>query len=139
MIASSSSLSFPFTWNLGFDNYQDQYYDGQMALGRARSRRHSTVSFANWPTVGGLPGGYPGAINIKFKRKGSFVGSGIGLDEAQQRVKLSNNDTYSFHDMHADSRRRIYLKIKVIIPYLVISVTFAEPILLVDRLFVSYV
>ena len=81
-----------------------------MALGRARSRRHSTVSFANWPAVAGHPNG----IHIKFKRKGSFVGGGIGLDEAQQRVKLSNNDTYSFHDLHADSRRRIYLKIKVI-------------------------
>ncbi len=57
---------------------------------------------------------YPPSVkNIKFKRKGSFTG-GIGLDEAQQRVKLSNHDAYTFHDLHSDSRRRIYLKVKVL-------------------------
>ncbi|KAF9534988.1 hypothetical protein CPB83DRAFT_755665 [Crepidotus variabilis] len=53
----------------------------------------------------------PGSTHIKFKRKGAFMG-GIGLDEAQSRIKLSNNDHYSFHDLHADGRRRIHLKIK---------------------------
>jgi len=93
--------------------YNTQYHDGQMAMGRSlsrtpstRSRRHSTVSFANYGY------GVPSTMHIKFKRKGSFS-SGIGLDEAQQHIlKLSNNDSYSFHDLHADSHRRIHLKIK---------------------------
>lgn len=73
-----------------------------------RSRRHSTVSFANYGY------GVPSAMHVKFKRKNSFS-SGIGLDEAQQRLlKLSNNDSYSFHDFHADSHRRIHIKIKVV-------------------------
>ena len=49
---------------------------------------------------------------IKFKRKGSFV-AGIGLDEAQSHIRLSNNDAYSLYDFHADSRGRILLKVKV--------------------------
>ena len=73
-----------------------------------RSRRHSTVSFTSYGY------GAPSTMHVKFKRKSSFS-SGIGLDEAQQRIlKLSNNDSYSFHDLHADSHRRIYIKIKVV-------------------------
>ena len=84
---------------------------GSMIMPRAR--RHSQVSFAARPPALD-PYRVPSAIHIKFKRKASFT-SGIGLDEAQQRIRLSNNDTYSFHDLHADSRRRIYLRIKVIL------------------------
>lgn len=51
-------------------------------------------------------------MSIKFKRKGSFV-AGIGLDEAQSHVRLSNNDGYSLYDLHADSRGSILLKVKV--------------------------
>jgi hypothetical protein len=101
-----------FCKNLGYNN---QYYDGQMAMGHSlsrtpstKSRRHSTVSFANYGY------GVPSTMHVKFKRKGSFS-SGIGLDEAQQHIlKLSSNDSYSFHDLHADSHRRIHLKIKVV-------------------------
>ncbi|KAF7776305.1 hypothetical protein Agabi119p4_4698 [Agaricus bisporus var. burnettii] len=56
-------------------------------------------------------GGRPGSMSIKFKRKGSFV-AGIGLDEAQSHVRLSNNDGYSLYDLHADSRGSILLKVK---------------------------
>lgn len=77
-----------------------------------RPRRHSTVSFTARP-----PGldhyRVPSSLHLKFKRKGSFT-SGIGLDEAQSRsIRLSGNDAYSFHDLHADSRSRIYLRVKV--------------------------
>lgn len=97
-----------------------------MGIGRSlsrtpstRSRRHSTVSFANYGH------GVPSPTHIKFKRKSSFS-SGIGLDEAQQRIlKLSNNDSYSFHDFHADSRRRIYVKIKVVWILLYLCITKA--------------
>ncbi|KDR83462.1 hypothetical protein GALMADRAFT_85634 [Galerina marginata CBS 339.88] len=102
----------------GYD-MEDPYYDerhGQIPLAHSNSmimprhRRHSTVSFAARP-----PGmdayRVPSALHLKFKRKGSFT-SGIGLDEAQSRIRLSGNDAYSFHDLHADSRGRIYLRVK---------------------------
>lgn len=55
---------------------------------------------------------HPSSINIKFKRKGSF-GAGISLGEAQDRIRLSGNDTYRMHDFHADSRNRILLRVRV--------------------------
>ncbi|KAF8165079.1 hypothetical protein B0H34DRAFT_780060 [Crassisporium funariophilum] len=105
----------------GYDNMEEPYYDERQmsAVGHhapmssmimPRQRRHSTVSFAARPPA---VDAYrlPSSIHIKFRRKGSFV-AGIGLDEAQSRIRLSGNDGYSFHDLHADSRRRIYLRIK---------------------------
>ncbi|KAF8974419.1 hypothetical protein BDZ97DRAFT_1900086 [Flammula alnicola] len=104
--------------NQGYD-YDDSYYDGRqmsMSMGHSgsmimpRARRHSTVSFAAPPAID--PYRVPSAIHLKFKRKGSFT-TGIGLDEAQSsRIRLSGNDAYTFHDLHADSRGRIYLRIK---------------------------
>jgi hypothetical protein len=105
---------------LGYDNTDEPYYDdrslslghhGMSSMGYPRHRRHSTVSFAGMPpTVD--PYRLPSSIHIKFRRKGSFT-AGVGLDEAQSHIRLSGNDSYSFHDLHADSRRRIYLRIKV--------------------------
>jgi hypothetical protein len=76
-----------------------------------RQRRHSTVSIGHLPPP---MDAYrrPSSINIKFKRKGSFV-AGISLPEAQSHVRLSNNDSYTIHDFHADTRGRILLKIRV--------------------------
>jgi hypothetical protein len=75
-----------------------------------RSRRNSAVSLLS---LGGGDGFRRGTgQRIKFKRKGTLMG-GIGLDEAQARVRLSNNDSYSFHDLHSDHHRRILLKVKV--------------------------
>ena len=97
----------------------EPYYDDRsLSLGHSRSsmkyprhRRHSTVSFAAMPPAVD-PYRLPSSIHIKFRRKGSFT-AGIGLEEAQSHIRLSGNDAYSFHDLHADSRRRIYLRIKV--------------------------
>ncbi|KAF9057462.1 hypothetical protein BJ165DRAFT_1334743 [Panaeolus papilionaceus] len=99
----------------------DQYYDegrtpvdyhssmsNQMVM--PRTRRHSTVSFAPRPPALDAYR-HPSSIQIKFKRKGGFS-SGIGLDEAQSRTRLSGNDAYSYHDLHADSRKKIFLKVK---------------------------
>ncbi|CAA7260272.1 unnamed protein product [Cyclocybe aegerita] len=125
----SSSAMVPMSRRLtgaGYDSYDEPYYDDHhmamthhSSMGHAgsmgsmimpRPRRHSTVSFvARPPALDGYR--VPSGVHIKFKRKGSF-GSGIGLDEAQQRIRLSGNDAYTFHDLHADSRRRIYLRIK---------------------------
>lgn len=97
----------------------DPYYDEHamsMPMGHSgsmimpRARRHSTVSFAPPPAIN--PYRVPSALHLKFKRKGSFT-TGIGLEEAQSRIRLSGNDAYSFHDLHADGRGRIYLKVKV--------------------------
>uniref|UniRef100_A0A8H8CKR6 DUF6741 domain-containing protein n=1 Tax=Psilocybe cubensis TaxID=181762 RepID=A0A8H8CKR6_PSICU len=106
----------------GYDMDDPYYDDRQMSMSypssmsystsavMPRSRRHSTVSFATRPQ--GLDAyRVPSALHLKFKRKGSFS-SGIGLDEAQQRIRLSGNDAYTFHDLHADSRGRIHLRVK---------------------------
>jgi len=82
-----------------------------------RHRTHSGVSYVS-PLNGRETyshyrhGGRPGSLSIKFKRKGAFM-AGIGLDEAQSHIRLSNNDAYSLHDLHADSRGRILLKVEV--------------------------
>lgn len=79
-----------------------------------RSRRNSAVSLYGNSMSMGMDAGYTRGTGhrIKFKRKGSLMG-GIGLDEAQARVRLSNNDSYSFHDLHSDHHNRILLKVKV--------------------------
>ncbi len=127
----------------GYDDYNDfgdaQYYDGGYSRSVTphslvpqphhmptnmvtvpppmRHRRHSTVSYVAAPVGRDAYSHYrhgtrPGSLAIKFKRKGAFM-AGIGLDEAQSHVRLSNNDAYSVHDLHADGRGRILLKIKV--------------------------
>ena len=107
------------TRSLGYDTDEPYYDERSLSLGHharssmayPRRRRHSTVSFATMPPAVDLYR-LPGSIHIKFRRKGSFT-AGVGLDEAQSHIRLSGNDAYSFHDLHADSRRRIYLRIKV--------------------------
>ena len=51
-------------------------------------------------------------VLIKFRRKGGFR-SGITLGEAMANVRLSGNDSYTFHELNVDSRGRIILKIRV--------------------------
>jgi hypothetical protein len=92
-------------------------YGSMISAPPLRHRRASAVSFANPASHRDIyshyrRGGRPGSLRIKFKRKGSFV-AGIGLDEAQSHTRLSNNDAYSLYDLHADSRGRILLKVKV--------------------------
>ncbi|PFH52592.1 hypothetical protein AMATHDRAFT_56648 [Amanita thiersii Skay4041] len=83
-----------------------------MGLGMStpRHRRHSTVSLVPRPPVID-PYRLPGSLRIKFKRKGVFS-AGITLADAQSHVRLSNNDHYTLHDLHANSRGRILLKIR---------------------------
>jgi hypothetical protein len=50
-------------------------------------------------------------MHIKFKRKGTFM-AGVSLAEAQGHVRLSSNDAYSLHDLHADRRGTIHLRVK---------------------------
>ena len=55
----------------------------------------------------------PSSLRIKFKRKRALM-AGISLAEAQDhRVRLSSNDAYTIHDLHADSRHKIQIRINV--------------------------
>ena len=95
------------------DYEYDSYGHGHNQYGGAmmpRSRRHSTASYLAVPAP--QMETYPRGTGqrIKFKRKGALMG-GIGLDEAQGHVRLSNNDAYTYHDLHAD-RRRVLLRVK---------------------------
>jgi len=99
------------------DYDRDYEYDTWAAAPMARSRRNSAVSYRSVHSTGrGLVSGiadvFRSGHRIKFKRKGALMG-GIGLDEAQARVRLSNNDGYTYSDLHCDHHMRILLKVKV--------------------------
>lgn len=76
---------------------------------RPRHRRHSTVSFSN--NLQYIDGHRTSSVNIKFKRKGAFT-AGITLTEAQGHIRLSSSDSYTVHDLHADRRGTVLLKVK---------------------------
>ncbi|KAJ2912203.1 hypothetical protein MD484_g8211, partial [Candolleomyces efflorescens] len=122
MYGAPSTALVPVSHRLTGPDYEDydprlDAYDYDMGGGgypvapmtpiMPRSRRNSAVSLLSLSD--GLRRGT--GHRIKFKRKGTLMG-GIGLDEAQARVRLSNNDSYSFHDLHSDHHRRILLKVK---------------------------
>ncbi|KAJ7087196.1 hypothetical protein B0H15DRAFT_950087 [Mycena belliarum] len=125
LIPQSHRLTGPSYEDLSM---RDQYYADDMQLpvarnaltpmvgfgntSRPRHRRHSTVSYSALPPV--IDGGYraPSSMHIKFKRKGALM-AGINLGDAQStRTRLSGNDAYTLHDLHADWRRRIHLRIR---------------------------
>jgi hypothetical protein len=76
----------------------------------SRRRRHSSVSARSRPQLDSYR--RLSSTLIKFRRKGGFR-SGISLGEAMASVRLSGNDSYTFHDLNVDSRGRIILKIRV--------------------------
>ncbi|KAF8076053.1 hypothetical protein FPV67DRAFT_1712033 [Lyophyllum atratum] len=82
-----------------------------MNMGRPRHRRHSTISFSSRQPAILDTYRRPSSVHIKFKRKGAFS-AGINLGEAQDRVRLSGNESYRLHDFHADSRSRILLRVQ---------------------------
>ena len=94
---------------------RDAYYDDTAGHatpwtpGLSRRRRHSSVSRhrAHYDNYRAMSGAL-----IKFRRKGGFR-SGVSLGEAMSSVRLSGNDSYTFHDLNVDSRGRIILKIRV--------------------------
>ncbi|KAK7061412.1 hypothetical protein R3P38DRAFT_656205 [Favolaschia claudopus] len=78
-----------------------------------RRRRHSSVSYSALPPSI-IDGSYrnPNSMQIKFKRKGSFM-AGISLGDAQStRTRLSGNDDYTLQDLHSDWRKRIHLRVR---------------------------
>ncbi|KAF8639893.1 hypothetical protein AX17_001145 [Amanita inopinata Kibby_2008] len=87
------------------------YPSVDMGISAPRHRRHSAVSFVTRPPV--IDSYHRSNSNrIKFKRKGAFA-AGITLVEAQSHTRLSNNDHYTLNDLHANSRGRILLKVRV--------------------------
>ncbi|KAF9268244.1 hypothetical protein L218DRAFT_603797 [Marasmius fiardii PR-910] len=90
------------------------YHDGEYYPDTfPRSRRHSAVSVASMVPRPPPLDAYRRAssIQIKFKRRGSLL-AGVSLAEAQSHVRLSSNDSYTIHDLHADRRNTILLKVK---------------------------
>ncbi|KAF5358775.1 hypothetical protein D9758_008579 [Tetrapyrgos nigripes] len=112
------TLSTCLTHRLAAPGYADSYYSDVpvrplSSMGMPRSRRDSAVSFV------GVPRPPPmdtyrrnSSIQLKFKRRGSLL-AGISLLEAQSHDRLSNNDSYSIYDLHADRKNTIMLKIRV--------------------------
>jgi hypothetical protein len=93
---------------------RDPYRRPLSAMSLTRPRRHSAASAVSFVPRPPPMDSYRRAssINIKFKRRGSLM-AGISLAEAQGHVRLSSNDYYTIHDLHADYRRNtIYLKIR---------------------------
>lgn len=93
------------------DPYHADEHMAVMPRQRRRSTRstRSAVSYASRPMD---PYYRPSALRVKFKRKRAFT-AGISLAEAQDRVRLSNNDAYTIHDFHADGHNRIHLQVTV--------------------------
>ncbi|KAJ3867688.1 hypothetical protein EV359DRAFT_78362 [Lentinula novae-zelandiae] len=83
------------------------------AMSMTRPRRHSAVSAISHIPLPPPMDTYRRAssIHIKFKRRSSLM-AGISLAEAQGYARLSNNDYYTLHDLHADRRHTIFLKIR---------------------------
>ncbi|KAH9947307.1 hypothetical protein B0H21DRAFT_692369 [Amylocystis lapponica] len=76
---------------------------------RSRSRRRSSVSYHGRPPLDSYR--RLSSVVIKFKHKGGFR-SGITLGEAMSNVRLSGNDSYTYHDLNADHRGKIILKLR---------------------------
>ena len=97
-------------------NGRDTYYDDTAGYntpwtpGMTRRRRHSSVSMRSRPALDSFR--RLSSTLIKFRRKGGFR-SGVSLGEAMANVRLSGNDSYTFHELNVDSRGRIILKIRV--------------------------
>ncbi|TFK43274.1 hypothetical protein BDQ12DRAFT_171521 [Crucibulum laeve] len=116
----TSTAVVPMSHRLTGTAYDDDpYYDESMSGGhiapmtpmiRPRQRRRSSVSFVSRPPPVDVYRRGSG-VHIKFKRKGAFT-AGIGLDEAQSRIRLSSNDSYTMHDLHADHRGRIMIRVR---------------------------
>lgn len=85
-----------------------------------RPRRNSNVSLHRQMSVGSGLGmhdstffdrGRAGNI-VKFRAKGAFRG-GITLSDAVAGIKLSGGDYLRWHELNADARGKIFLKIRV--------------------------
>ncbi|EGO01573.1 hypothetical protein SERLA73DRAFT_85313 [Serpula lacrymans var. lacrymans S7.3] len=79
-----------------------------MSIGR-RSRRSSSISYSSRPNF--LDNYHRSSTIVKFKRKGAFRG-GITLGEAQANVRLSGNESYSFHELGVDHRGRMMMRVR---------------------------
>ena len=86
----------------------------------SRSRRSTSMSYTRssyhdyyGPRHGGggtvVPGSAP---TIKFRAKGA-VRPGVSVAEAVGGAKLSGGDYVKWHEINADARGRIHLRIKV--------------------------
>ena len=84
----------------------------------SRRRRSSSVSFHNQYSGGPSRTSFYQSTPyrtpvVKFRAKASFR-SGITLAEAVNGVKLSGGDYLRWHEINADARGKIFLRVKVI-------------------------
>lgn len=84
-----------------------------------RPRRSSSVSFSRQLSTGTQRTSYYQNYDyrarsppIKFRTKGALR-PGITLADAVSGVKLSGGDYVRWHEINADARGRVYLRIKV--------------------------
>ena len=94
---------------------RDTYYDETSGYapwtpGLSRRRRQSSVSMRSRPQLDSFR--RVSSTLVKFRRKGGFR-SGVSLGEAMANVRLSGNDSYTFHELNVDTRGRIILKVRV--------------------------
>ncbi|TCD66836.1 hypothetical protein EIP91_000914 [Steccherinum ochraceum] len=96
-----------------YDEAEGGYYpDRPVTPGyapRLNHRRFSSMSHRTRPSLDSYRR-YSSTM-IKFRRKGGFR-SGVTLGEAMANVRLSGNDSYSFHDLGVDHRGRMILRIR---------------------------
>ena len=114
ILAAYDDMAVENTYN-GADHeytYPTTTYGSTPRLG---PRRASSMSFSRQYSNSARRGSYyetPSSTAIKFKARGS-VGWGITLADAASGVKLSGGDYVKWHEINADSRNRILLKISV--------------------------
>lgn len=103
----------------GYDrNYLDRDMDYAQSYGAItpRRRRSSSMSYPRSYSMGGTNGLYDmynsrGTGVIKFRTKGSFS-SGVTLSEVVSGIRLAGEDKFRYHELNADARGRIYLKVR---------------------------
>jgi len=111
-----------FDFSVAYDDLAlDQTYSGAdheytyptTTYGTPRQRRSSSVSNARQYSSGYSRSSYYEpfvARTIKFKSRGSLA-KGVSLMDAGNGVKLSGGDYVKWHEINADARGRIHLKV----------------------------
>jgi len=102
-----------------YDDYEYGSYPVTSLAPASRRRRSSSVSYYNQNQYNSGPSRasyYPSVAThrstvVKFRAKASFR-SGISLAEAVSGVKLSGGDYLRWHEINADARGKIFLRVK---------------------------
>ncbi|KLO07480.1 hypothetical protein SCHPADRAFT_909425 [Schizopora paradoxa] len=100
-----------------YDDYDYGSYPVTSLAPASRRRRSSSISYHNQYSSGPTRTSYYQGVSsyrstiVKFRAKASFR-SGITLAEAVSGVKLSGGDYLRWHEINADARGKIFLRVK---------------------------